>query len=154
MADSPKQIYLGIAKGMFLCISLSTWTSMRPIFLILNKMIYVLYGISSYSSSHIYNTIPFLDRINEDDRLDVLDSRTGMYKIKEYKPKRRSPKLREYKPQSRQFNLRKYEPKPELKVHIFDKIREYDHYYDVEPPDDETDRPKVCRNHYISKNNF
>ncbi|XP_078333421.1 uncharacterized protein LOC111127792 [Crassostrea virginica] len=96
MADSPKQIYLGIAK----------------------------------------------DRINEDDRLDVLDSRTGMYKIKEYKPKRRSPKLREYKPQSRQFNFRKYEPQPELKVHVFDKIREYDHYYDVEPPDDDTDRPK------------
>lgn len=75
----------------------------------------------------------------------MLDSRTGMYKIKEYKPKRRSPKLREYKPQSRQINFRKYEPQPELKVHVFDKIREYDHYYDVEPPDDDTDRPKVCR---------
>ncbi|XP_061163495.1 uncharacterized protein LOC133172558 [Saccostrea echinata] len=89
--------------------------------------------------------------LNHDSRSDLLDSRTGMYKTKEYKPKTYLPKIREYIPKQREFKMREYVPKTDIKFHKYDKIREYDHFYDVEPPEDETIRhpgePPFCRSY-------
>jgi hypothetical protein len=71
---------------------------------------------------------------------DVLDSRTGMYKLREYKPKTRLPTIREFKPKNREFKPREFEPR-KVNVHTYDKLRKYDHFYDAEPPEDESNRP-------------
>ncbi|XP_062584445.1 uncharacterized protein LOC134246154 [Saccostrea cucullata] len=90
--------------------------------------------------------------LNQDGRSDMLDSRTGMYKTREYKPKKYVPTLREYNPKPREFKRREYVPRTEIKFHEYDKIREYDHFYDVEPPEDETNRrpgkePPFCKSY-------
>lgn len=76
---------------------------------------------------------------------DYLDSKTGMYKPKEYRPRSPySPKLREYKPEFKEIEVREYVPKTHVTNNQYVTLREYDHTYEVEPPDDDNDRPMVC----------
>ncbi|XP_055998366.1 uncharacterized protein LOC125645482 isoform X2 [Ostrea edulis] len=81
------------------------------------------------------------DKLNDGESASVVDSKTGMYKAREYKPKSYLPKIREFKPKNREFKPREFEPKKEVTVHTYDKLREYNHFYDAEPPEDETNRP-------------
>lgn len=87
--------------------------------------------------------ISILDKLNDGESASVVDSKTGMYKAREYKPKSYLPKIREFKPKNREFKPREFEPKKEVTVHTYDKLREYNHFYDAEPPEDETNRPAV-----------
>lgn len=80
---------------------------------------------------------------------DYLDSKTGMYKPKEYRPRSPySPKLREYKPEFKEIEVREYVPKTHVSNHQYDNFREYNHTYEVEPPDDEDipkGEPQFCK---------
>lgn len=74
---------------------------------------------------------------------DYLNSKTGMYKPKEYRPRSpQTPKLREYKPKLKEVEVREYVPKTHVTSNQYVTLREYDHTYEVEPPDDDDDRPK------------
>lgn len=75
---------------------------------------------------------------------EYLDSKTGTYKLREYRPRSPdTPKLREYKPKFKEVKVREYVPKSHVTGNQYVTLREYDHTYEVEPPDDD-DRPTVC----------
>lgn len=76
---------------------------------------------------------------------EYLDSKTGTYKMREYKPRSpNTPKLREYKSKFKEVGVREYVPKSHVTGNQYVTLREYDHTYEVEPPDDDDDRPTVC----------
>ncbi|XP_052710820.1 uncharacterized protein LOC128185199 [Crassostrea angulata] len=80
---------------------------------------------------------------------EYLDSKTGTYKLREYRPRSPdTPKLREYKPKFKEVKVREYVPKSHVTGNQYVTLREYDHTYEVEPPDDDdrpTGEPRFCK---------
>uniref|UniRef100_K1QRI2 Uncharacterized protein n=1 Tax=Magallana gigas TaxID=29159 RepID=K1QRI2_MAGGI len=60
--------------------------------------------------------------------------------MREYRPRSpNTPKLREYKPKFKEVGVREYVPKSHVTGNQYVTLREYDHTYEVEPPDDDDD---------------
>lgn len=97
--------------------------------------------IISFDTIHIVN---YTEKTQKNQDREYLDSKTGTYKMREYRPRSpNTPKLREYKPKFKEVGIREYVPKSHVTGNQYVTLREYDHTYEVEPPDDD-DRPMVC----------
>lgn len=103
---------------------------------------FVIQIIISFDTIHIVN---YTEKTQKNEDREYLDSKTGTYKLREYRPKSPdTPKLREYKPKFKEVKVREYVPKSHVTGNQYVTLREYDHTYEVEPPDDDDDRRMVC----------
>lgn len=102
----------------------------------------LLFKLFYLDTIHIVN---YTEKTQKNEDREYLDSKTGTYKLREYRPKSPdTPKLREYKPKFKEVKVREYVPKSHVTGNQYVTLREYDHTYEVEPPDDDDDRRMVC----------